>query len=649
MCSFSWRFSHHTGYGTAGASKKRTVNGSGFGVDALLTTHGKGLKSGEEIRFVLVKGPSSTRKLTRDPTHPKAPMEAFPLVAKFSESVVSPDFSKAPWDTGRLYQREVPKAEDDSDDEAAAAAKQGAQGQQPRKRWRARKQKEARWEWVLQEKEEFIQDVKKARQEATGRGGTVARSETSSIYEGMPERNESQFIVLEANTLRDNNIQVTVLPTPHATIAFNQPKAVKTLSMSEAEAAIDDQRNKTSRFMMHDQKRIFEGQAPTHQSRSRLLDKLMASKDDDNDVDVKAGKKSTGVKRKRLLYGKDDDEDDVMSDLGFRNRSSRGSAKARQELLSSFGDGMRVDADGVLGGANDSMFGQRGQKFGTFAVGKDGTDPNASAGDGSGKPAGNDGNAMADDFYQRDVAAEYEELDYDANEQFDDDDVNVGETSGVTGDSNFAGFEEDEDDEMEDEVEGDRSTGAEGLASLAGLNLLNKKTRGDITAEQLAELVDKNKWQAEEEDKRLAESDRKKADRDSGNDHLAKIMEGAEKARLEAESKAAAAGGAAGGSSDRSAEHGAVGESKQPKIKTMKQVDENGQRIITLEAIQHEIWLTGGRIPMKRLTKIFDVKKKSSQDRQDKFKKIVIELCTIVQDPTGGKSLVLKQHYTRAN
>lgn len=515
-------------------------------------------------------------------------------------------------------------------------------------RWRARNQKEAKWEWVLQEKEEFIQDVKKARQEAAGKDGGAAKNDTSSMYEGLPERNESQFILLEANTQRDNNIQVTVLPTPHATIAFCQPKAVKTLTMSEAEAAIDDQRNKTSRFMMHDQKRIFEGQTATHQSRNRLLGKLMAAGEDDNDIDSKTGNKSSGVKRKRLLNGRVDDEDDVMGDLGFRNRSSKGSAKARQELLGSFGDGMRVDADGVLGGGNDSMFGQRGQKFGNFAVGKEGKNEKESAGGGSDKPAGNDGNAMADDFYQRDVAAEYEELDYDANEQFDDDDVNVGETSGVTGDSNFGGFEEDEDDDLEDDIQGERSTGAEGLASLAGLNLLNKKTRGDITTEQLNDLVNQNKWQADEDDKRLAESDRKKEGRDSGNDHLAKIMEGAEKARLEAENKLAAG---ATGNNDISGENGAIGDIKQQlkPIKPMKQVDENGQRILTLEAVRHEIWLTGGRIPMKKLTKIFDVKSKSSQDRKQKFKEVVRELCTIEQDPVGGRMLVLKQHYTRAN
>ena len=35
--------------------------------------------------------------------------------------------------------------------------------------------------------------------------------------------------------------------------------------------------------------------------------------------------------------------------------------------------------------------------------------------------------ALDEDFYQRDVAAEYEDLDFDACEQFDDDDVDLGQ------------------------------------------------------------------------------------------------------------------------------------------------------------------------------------------------------------------------------
>ena len=607
------------------------INGAGLGMDTLLTTNGKALKSGEEIRFVLVKGPSNSRVLANDPVNPKAPKEAFPLVAKFSESVVTPNFADTPWNTARLYQRDVPKAEDDSDEEESPS-KQGLT--QPKKRWRARKEA-ARRHWVLQEEVEFLENMMAKRQEAAGKGtGDPDKNLTSSVYEGAPERNSSQFVLLEANASVDNNVQVTILPTPHATIAFGQPKAVKSLSMSEAEQAIDDQRNKTSRFMMHDKQRIFQGQAPIHRSRTRLLGKLMAAHgDEDNDVGG-TGKKR--AKRKRVDDGEGGNEDDIMGDLSFRNR--KGSAKARQELLNSFGNDMRVDADGVLGGANDAIFGQRGQKFGNFAAQKEEKGATTS----TGKPAGNDGNAMADDFYQRDVQAEYEELDYDANEQFDDDDVDVGETDVVMGESNFGGIDEDEDDDLEDDVHGEKPTGAEGLASLAGFRLMLAKARGEITPEQLAELADKNKRQAEDEEKILAENDKKKED--SSGDHLTKIMEAAEKARLEAESKLAAANS----SSEDEKQHDGGGR-ERPAPRNMMEVDENGQRFVTLESVRHEIWLTRGRIPMKRLMKIFDVKKKSSQERQQKFKEVVRELCTIETDPIGGRMLVLKQHYSRAN
>jgi hypothetical protein len=170
------------------------------------------------------------------------------------------------------------------------------------------------------------------------------------------------------------------------------------------------------------------------------------------------------------------------------------------------------------------------------------------------------------------------------------------------------------------------------------------KARGEITPEQLAELADKNKRQAEEGDKLQAENDRKNED-SSGGDHLAKIMEAAERARMEAESKMASVSSNGEDGGDNS---GNVA-SKSKKKKNVVEVDENGQRLVTLEAVRHEIWLTRGKIPMKRLMKIFDVKKKSSADRQTKFKEAVRELCIIQTDPIGGRMLVLKQHYSRAN
>ena len=76
------------------------------------------------------------------------------------------------------------------------------------------------------------------------------------------------------------------------------------------------------------------------------------------------------------------------------------------------------------------------------------------------------------------------------------------------------------------------------------------------------------------------------------------------------------------------------------------QTDANGLRIVTLEAIRKEIWLNHGSIAMKRLMKLFDIKKKSSPERQNKFREVIKELCTMKTDPIGGRMLVLKQHYS---
>jgi hypothetical protein len=593
--------------------KKRSpppAPGSGTGVDALLTEQGKQLQTGQEIRFVLVKGP--TRLPASDPVNPKAPKENFPLIAKFSESVVKPEFGNQQWKTARLYQQDIPKAEDDSDEEETT---QQQQQQQPRKRWRARNQKDVGRQWVLQEQVEFLETMMAKRQKAVGDTAAAAAQDTmiennrgtSTRYEGISEHNPSNYILLETNDMMTaaaalghhngskNSIQVTLLP-PNATITFSQPKATNTLSMSEAEMAIQDQRGKVTRYMMHDQQRIFQGQKPMHLSRTRLLGKLIPDQQDI--IDPKTGKKKS--KRRRILDGDyDEDEDDVMGDLAFRNR--KGNVSARKELFGSFGDeGMKVDADGVLGGTNDGIFGQRGQKFGRFHAdqaaisesnavrdGEEGGDTDVAAA-GTTEKTSNDGLAMADNFYQRDVHAEYEELDYDANEQFDDDDVDVGETEMLIEDS--AVHDGEDEDDLDDEVGGDRLTGAEGLASLAGFRLMLAKARGEITPEQAAEMAVKNKRQAEEADKREAE---RKHDGDSSGDYVAEIIEKAEQARKLAEEKASAS---------EEAENN--NKAKKPSF-TGKEVDEHGQRMITLEAVRREIWLNDGRIEMKRLIKIF--------------------------------------------
>lgn len=563
-----------------------------------MTLHGKALQIGDEIRFTLVKGP--TFPLASDPVNPKAPKEQFPLIAKFGESVVKPDLQKAPWSTARLYQQDIPKAQEDSDEEGAT---------QEKKRWRPRRKEIPKRQWILQEQVEFLETMMAKRQKKE-----LPKAETSSKYEGIPEHNPSQYMLLEQMGDGTTNLKVTLLPTPNATVSFSQPKARKALSMVEAEQAIEDQRGKMTRFMMHNKQEFLHSEQSTTQSasRKRLFGKLakVAKKGDD-----------------------DEEEDDIMGDLAFRNR--KGSGRARKELLDTLGDStLKVDADGVIGGAHDAEFG-KGQRFGRFSANQD-QKKAAKDEDGAQETStkGNDGLAMADDFYQRDVQAEYEELDYDANEQFDDDDVDVGETEVAVEGSGFA--EEDEEDDLDEEEMADRPSGAEGLASVAGFKLLLAKARGEITPEQANEAAEGAKLkekQKEEFERRADES--KKRKRTEEDDHLAQIMAAAEKSREEAERKKKEA------------------EAAQPPAKQARlddatgvQVDEHGQRIITLKAVQKEIWLRHGRTSMKRLLKIFDIKKKTAAERQNKFREIVKELCTMEKDPVEGNMLVLKQHYS---
>ena len=123
---------------------------------------------------------------------------------------------------------------------------------------------------------------------------------------------------------------------------------------------------------------------PTNQSQKRLFGKLNSKKKHPGEED-------------------DADDDDIMGNLAFRNCKGSGK-KAHKELLSFLGDAaIKVDADGVLAGNNDSVFG-RGQKFGRFqndaqtATPTDANDAKQHA-DAS-TTRRNEGSAMADDFYQ---------------------------------------------------------------------------------------------------------------------------------------------------------------------------------------------------------------------------------------------------------
>jgi hypothetical protein len=324
--------------------------------------------------------------------------------------------------------------------------------------------------------------------------------------------------------------------------------------------------------------------------------------------------------------------------------SERQESVARKELLADLGDGVKVSDDGVIGGTDDATFGGR-QRFGNFQADKPLGDEKGGAGDDddddddNGAGAGGDssglqartrrdGAAMADDFYKRDVQAEYEELDYDANEQFDDDDVDIGETE-VAIDTGGYGDEDEEDDFEEFDLDQEVVAGAAGLASVAGFKAMLAKARGDIsaqpTAEEVAAAADK-----EADGKRAASpNSAPEKQKVAEEDHMAKIMAADERSAQAATERAAQ-------NKDRKAATAA----------SQVQVDANGLRIVTLEALRREIWLHHGKIPMKRLMKIFEVKTKSSPDRQNKFREVVKELCTMNTDPIGGRMLVLKQHYS---
>lgn len=603
------------------------------------------------MSFRLVKGPNGT--ISADPVDPKAPRQAFPLVAKFPASVVIPHFDKPPWSNGRLYQQDVPKPLEDSDEEEGGDSNNTAKN--PKKRWRGTRRPEAaQRQWILQEQVDFLETMVARREKRS-----IPPDKLSSRYEGLPESNFSHFAllmlpkqtpppVLDRGDGDDDShgdaLQVRIVA-PGATVAFAQPAARKTLSLSEAEQVLEDRRMGI-RTMHHklgesDQPATAAavgGGAPAAQgtalpllrrriapsnknsSKSRLLDKLQR----------KAKAEDDGV----------EDADDVMADVTFRHRKGnagggggRGagsggaadgasSGAARKELLQALGDGVTVSEEGVLGGTNDALFGGR-QRFAAFRADTVSSTSKASKGgaDGADGPAerGADGAAMADDFYQRDVQAEYEELDYDANEQFDDDDVDVGEKETAVDE----GYEQDDDDEDDDDIEPEEAvSGAEGLASVAGFKLMLAKARGEAPAGPVGAAGDGS--ESSNGDKKA--DDAAHARPEEEKDHMSKIMAAAEKARAEMER-------AANPQLPKKADASAI------------QVDENGLRIITLEAVRNEIWLNHGSIALKRLVKIFDIKKKFGAERQDKFRVLIKELCTMKTDPVLGTVLVLKQHY----
>jgi hypothetical protein len=435
--------------------------------------------------------------------------------------------------------------------------------------------------------------------------------------------------------------------------------------MEEAEDAIERRRDVVTRYMMHGRLAAASGGGgsaigggpaahplpptargmrpigppPKVMSRARLLGKLAGGS---------------------VMGGSDDDDDDVMGDVRYSSSSSGGggrkggASRARRELLSTLGDeGVTVDDDGVLGGANDAEFGGRGSRFKrVVAKGEDDGDASTKTGRGEGGGGGTtaatstgfEAGAMEDGFYQRDVAAEYEALDYDANEQFDDDDVNVGEDEMMDDGVGYGGDFSGDDDgiDSDDEDAGSDDDVFRGMATASGLKAMLAKARGESPVN--ASGADNNAGAGL--DVLDPSSVKNGADginganvsaAGGGGEGIDRMIDAAKKTAEKLKSSST--------TSKMEKTNGSISASAASAAETAIAVDKDGKRLITLEAVRREIWLNNGAICPKRLAKKFDVGKKTPE-RQALLKSIVKELCTMTKDADGNK-LVLKQHYSK--
>ncbi|KAL3815347.1 hypothetical protein ACHAXA_002131 [Cyclostephanos tholiformis] len=637
-----------------------------------------------------------------------APM-SFPRMAKFVETVSPPDFGGALRD-GRMYEEEVPKAKvnydgwarrmcliggslicyishDESDEDESTAYKpsnldasgSGMDLANPltslssvgnkttkKRRWRRNDPRPRRW--VLQEKSEFFERIRKRKQ----RGGNVDDGPgISNQYHGVVESNSSRYVILgvapasvgSAAPDRGDGGGGSGAPTVSETISvqpvygfhtFSQPYRFTSLTMEEAEDAIERKRDVVTRYMMHGRLSSSSSSAavgamaplpptgrgvrpigppPKAMSRARLLGKLAGGGGD---------------------IGVDDDDDDVMGDVRYSSSSSGGgkrvgASRARRELLSTLGDeGVTVDDDGVLGGANDAEFGGRGSRFKRIdAKGDDDGDAVAKTGSVTAPTTtstGFEAGAMEDGFYQRDVAAEYEALDYDANEQFDDDDVNVGEDEMMDDGGGYGGDFSGDDNALEsdDEEAGSDDDVFRGMATSSGLKAMLARTRGESPVNATGvDSAGGAGFNASDPSSVKNGPDgisgANVAGAGGGDEGIDRMIDAAKKTAEKLKSSST--------TTKSEEKNGSPSRSAASVAEAAIAVDKDGKRLITLEAVQREIWLNNGAITSKRLTKKFEVGKKNPE-RQALFKRIVMELCTIKKDADGNK-LVLKQHYSK--
>ena len=739
------------------------------GLDAYLQRVGKDLPVGSKVRLRLVQGPLPISSI--DPVERTAgataniPKQSFPSILKFPPSSTQPpNFTQAPWHTGqgRVHIENVPKPQEDSDDEdngnkssqSGGASDMnnsnigGGEGGMTssntstkptvgKKRWKYNRNVTPAKQWIVQDQVDFLETMVYRRKQLKYQKlvaqyrkrrmthpneaipplppAPVPPPVRSTRYVGQPERMTSHHVLFTLQPPKigyhrdhdmddddddeDRNtatITVRTLPPMEQPIMvpMTQP-AVRSHSafstLSNAAQVMEDQR-----FAMSSTAASLAFRNARPKLGNDTNNNHGSSNNSDGTTLRVGGIRKINKTQSRLLQklqqkekisksgAEEEDGDDVMADVAYKERKGS-SGGARRELLSTLGDGLKVSDDGVvLGGTNDALFGGRGLKFNRFAVQADAT---TSASNDNKTERGADGAAMSDDFYTRDVGAEYEEMDYDAAEQFDDDDVDVGETEmqNVGND----GYNEDEDDDDNDDDSDDMNDddddaigGAEGLASMAGYKALLAKARGEIQAVATTEKGEDSRASSPTnvnssgvtggvasstttasmkngDETNMKRSVSPKPDKgrnmDDSNkpmDHLAKKMAAAEKTAQVLKEKQQQKPKDATSASSTSAGGAANGTTNNPNTTAARnaaaapQVDEHGLRLITLDAVRKEIWLNHGSIPINRLIKIFNANKKHGEVRQNQLKEVIKELCTMTNDPIHGRVLVLKQHYS---
>ena len=569
-------------------------------IDSLLSKHAKSLGPGESFTLTLIKGPSNTNSAATKGADGRlllAPDVTFPAVAKFVPSVVPPvNFNTVP-QSYKMYEEARAAARDSDDEEIEERLRQ-------RRRKKVRRKREPERQWVL-----HSTDVVK---------GDDEDAAWLSRYEGRTEFNASNFVLMStavenyhSQLCNGNDKGVVQVDMVNNFYSFSQPYKLRALSkLSEADAQVASQKAAIQQ-RMRDSQRV--GVAQTTSTKSRLFDRLAARSLDNNNIEA---------------------ADDVMSDVAFKD--GKVAIRSRKELLSVADGDVAVDGEGVIGGTNDSEFG--GNR--SFGKRRNGTVKNddddvkrrkrgakvGSVGDQQhySSSLGNDGAAMAADFYDRDISAEYQDLDYDANEQFDDDDVNAGNEpeEAQSDDGGYADVE----DQGEDDEDDDDGPGFGSSSSFR--DFLRKKESPD--------------------DNHSGPPVRSTSNAQSS----ASMSRPSTLSALKKEDLAASSDG--GGRSSDDDFGGTNRTFKKSKIieqgnnSEEERFDADGLRTLSLDAVRKEIWLNHGQIMFKALLKIFSINKKSTPERRSLFMEIVKELCTMKEDKSEGKVVVLKQHYQKS-